>query len=679
MPRVQYSGFVRPGCAALWLVVCLTLVSAQTPGADRQEGSAADPKAADSGAADSGPSAVSLRITSPLGRTALGGRVRIVAQIRVPPGTTISPVQFYVDGALVGTAAQPPFAVDWIDENPFEAREIVVQAGDSAGRTARDVVHLQPFQVTDTVEVRSILLDAAVYDRRGKSISTLERSDFRILEDGVLQTLSVMKRDTVPATLVLLVDNSQSMQRRMDFVRRAVQRLASSLRPSDQVVIAPFAQRIKSVTGPTGDRDTIVQAIDAMTAGGGTSILDGLLDSITLLEGREGRRAVVLMTDGYDENSTHSVDEVLEAAEAAHVTLYAVGIGGVAGISLKGETMLKRLTGQTGGRVFFPPREVDLVPIADEVVADAHSRYLLSYTPSNQRIDGSWRAITVEVPDGYTAKSRAGYFAPKPPPIHTDLEFTVTDSARRFVDIAAEDLQIFENGVPQKADTFQEAIDPVSIVLALDASGSMKKATEAVQQAARDFVLSVKPEDSLSLITFADQPIIAHPQSLDRRTSVEAIDEYQALGGTALYDALWLSLTSLKESAGRKAIVVLTDGRDENNPGTAPGSAHSLDEVLELQKSVGATIFSIGLGTNVDREVLERLSRDSGGEAYFPAEVGMLAEQYHRVVENLRRRYVLGYTSTNLARDGSWRKVEIKPRDGRLVVHSRGGYFAPPQ
>jgi VWFA-related protein len=469
------------------------------------------------------------------------------------------------------------------------------------------------------------------------------------------------------------------MSRRMDFVRHATQRLASGLRSNDKVVIAPFTERVRSVTGPTADRDTIVQAIDAMQAGGYTSILDALLDGIKLLDGVEGRRAIVLLTDGYDERSKNSADAVLEAAQEAHATLYVVGIGGVAGISLKGERLLRRLAEETGGRVFFPPRELDLAPIAETVVADAHGRYLLTYTPSNQIADGGWRAISLEVPKEYHVKTRTGYFAPRPPPISANLEFTVTDRLHRFVDISADDLQVVENGAAQKIDTFQEAVDPVSIVLALDGSGSMKRSAEAVQQAARDFVLSVKPEDSLSLVTFADAPVVAHELSTDRRMSVDAIDQYQALGGTALYDALWLSLDSLKTLKGRKVIVVLTDGRDENNPGTAPGSERTLDDVLKLQQSVGATIFSIGLGSKVDRDVLTRLSAESGGEALFPAEVSLLTEQYRRVVENLRRRYVIGYTSTNFKRDGSWRKVEIKPRDAGLTVQSRGGYFAPAQ
>jgi Ca-activated chloride channel family protein len=605
--------------------------------------------------------------------------VRIVAQVHnASPGTTsISELQFFVDGMLVGKAAAPPYAVDWTDENPFEPREIMVQTADSSGNVVRDTVHLPAFEVTEVADVRSVLLDAGVYDKFGRSVSDLERSAFNVLENGVAQALDLMTRETVPATLVLLVDNSHSMHRRMDFVRTAVQRLAGSLRSNDKVVIAPFTVHVQSVTGPTDDRATIVQAIDAMKAQGGTAIMDAVLDSIKLVDGVEGRRAVVLLTDGYDENSVSVADDVLKAAQAAHVTLYAVGIGGSAGISLKGMTMLKRIAEETGGRAFFPPREPDLVPIAGSVVADAHSRYLLSYTPANQAKDGTWREIAVEVPNGYKVRTRAGYFAPKPPPIHPTVEFIVSDKTHRFVEVAADDLQVLENGEEQSIDTFQEAVDPVSIVVALDSSGSMKKSADAVRQAARDFVLSVKPEDSLSLITFADKPIVAHALSEDRQTSLDAIDKYEALGGTALYDALWDALTSLKDVKSRKVIVLLTDGRDENNPGTAPGSEHTLDEVMQLQQSVGATIFSIGLGTKVDRRTLVRLSDESGGESYFPTDVASLPDQYRRVVENLRRRYLLGYTSTNLAHDGSWRKVEIKARGAGLTVQTRGGYFAP--
>ncbi len=618
----------------------------------------------------------SVRITSPLGRTGVAGRVRIVAQVIAPAG--VAAVNFMVDDQLVGTVTDgPPFAVDWTDSDPFSKRTIVVEAIDATGHSIRDSVVLPPFEVTDKTEVTSVLLETGLYDKNGKFVSQFDTSKFTILENGQKQKIDHIGRETIPATMVLLVDASQSMSRRMEFVQLAASRLAGALRPKDKLIVAPFNAAIGSITGPTDDTATISEAIGAIKAKGGTAIFDALLAGTKLLDGVEGRRAVILITDGYDENSQHSFDEVLKEAEAAQVTVYVVGIGGVAGISLKGESILKELAEKTGGRIFFPPREPDLVTIASGVAADAHSRYLLTYTPTNQKKDGTWREVTVQVPEGYKVRTRAGYFAPKPAPIRPTLEFTVTDPERRFVDVTADDLEVVEDGVPQKVDTFQEAVDPVAIVMALDSSGSMKKAADAVKQAARDFVLAVRPEDSLALITFADKPLFAHVLATNRQWSLDAIDKYTPNGGTALYDALWNSLMHLKGVPGRHAVVVLTDGKDENNPGTAPGSEHTLDEVLKLLKTVGATIFPIGLGTKVEKPVLDKLAAASGGEAYFPTDVSALGAQYKRVIENLRRRYVLSYTSTNFDHNGEWRTVEIRTRSSGFTVASSGGYFAP--
>ena len=133
----------------------------------------------------------------------------------------------------------------------------------------------------------------------------------------------------------------------------------------------------------------------------------------------------------------------------------------------------------------------------------------------------------------------------------------------------------------------------------------------------------------------------------------------------------------LKFVKGRRAVVILSDGRDENNPGTGPGSVHTFTDVLNAIRGVDAMVFPIGLGNNLDRAYLERMGELSMGEAYFPADVTELDANYTRILENLRRRYVISYTSTNDSRDGAWRKVEIKSlRDG-VVVESRGGYFAP--
>lgn len=619
-----------------------------------------------------------LRITSPLGRTGLVTKVRIVAQITVPEGSSLSPVQFFVDGTPVGTVESgPPYAVDWVDDDPFQRREIVVQASDSAGNVLRDSVVLSPYEVSEHADVTGILLETSVYDGKGRFVSDLEPSTFRVLEDGVTQTTDVITKETIPTDLVMLVDNSQSMSRRMDFVRLASERLSSTLRQGDTVVVAPFNAHVGTITGPTSDRATVSEAVAAMRSGGGTAVFDSVLEGVRLLQGSENRRAIVLITDGYDENSKATIDDVIEAVERSQVTVYVVGVGGVAGISLKGEQMLRRIAQRSGGAVFFPPRETEIVTAAQQIATDTHSRYLITYTPTNQRNDGAWRAVSVEVPEGYRARTRAGYFAPAPPPIKPTIEFAVTDAQHQLVDVTADDFEVLEDGVAQSVDTFQIAVDPVSIVMALDSSGSMKKSEEVVKATATEFVREVRPEDSLALITFADKPRFAHVLAKNREWTIEAISKYVAIGGTALYDAVWNSLLTLRDVPGRRAVVVFTDGRDENNPGTAPGSVHTLDDVLGLAKETGAIVYGVGLGTKVDVAALQRLADVSTGQVFVASDAADLGTQFKRVVESLRRRYVLGYTSKNSTHDGSWRTVEIRPRASGYEVRSTGGYFAP--
>jgi VWFA-related protein len=107
------------------------------------------------------------------------------------------------------------------------------------------------------------------------------------------------------------------------------------------------------------------------------------------------------------------------------------------------------------------------------------------------------------------------------------------------------------------------------------------------------------------------------------------------------------------------------------------GSARTQKDVLLALRETDATIYPIGLGPRVDRELLERLAAESGGAAYFPEDVSDLRDDYARIVAELRRRYVVSYTSTNGARDGAWRTVQIKTRQDELIVRSRGGYTAP--
>jgi VWFA-related protein len=179
------------------------------------------------------------------------------------------------------------------------------------------------------------------------------------------------------------------------------------------------------------------------------------------------------------------------------------------------------------------------------------------------------------------------------------------------------------------------------------------------------------------MLMFADKVDVVHAITTNRANSYEALAAYKAEGGTALYDALCDSLLMLKGLKGRRAVVVLSDGRDEDNPGTGPGSLRVWEDVLRLLQDQDVTFFPVGLGPRIDQDRLSLLATFSGGEVYFPQDVEQLRAQFERITENLRHRYIVGYTSTNPVRDGKWRAVEIRPRAPGVRITSRKGYFAP--
>lgn len=621
----------------------------------------------------------SVRITSPLGRTGVPGVIRVVAQVQTAVGLGIVPVHFYVDGVSIGDDLDgPPYVVEWEDVNPYEAREIRVDVADGSGGIVSDTVKLPALEVIEETSVSSVLIEATVLDGRGRYVSTLGKDDFRLAEDGVPHVLDLAQLQTLPTTFTLLVDSSQSLHRRIGMVKAAARRLASRLRPGDNVIVAPFRTTIESTTGPTNDARTIAEAIDAIGARGGTAILDALATVPEMFAHVEGRHVVVLLTDGYDEQSATSYDDAMTALQHLQATVYVVGIGGVAGISLKGETLLKRIAAQMGGRAFFPIREEQLPDVHAAVAADAFNRYILSYTPQRQDADGTFRAITLTTPYAdYRVRAREGYFAPRPPPVRPTIEFSASYATPAAGPLSARDLIVVEDGVVQRVESFEEAVSPISIAMVFDASGSMRRALPVAQAAARTFVTSLRPTDPLALVRFADRVVVEHEFSERRETTIEAIDRLQAVGGTALWDALHDSMQMMKQRPGRRAIVLLSDGRDENNPGTAPGSDHTLADVLALVRETETVVYAIGLGSNVDRPALERIAQLSGGTATFPLEATALDGEYRRVLETLRQRYVLGYTSTNSTRDGAWRNVVIAAIPDGVTIRSAGGYRAP--
>ena len=623
-----------------------------------------------------------IRITSPLGRTGLPGTIRIVARLDGPAQTQPVQVQFYVDKLFLSADTDgPPYDALWSDDNPFEARELMVEAELPSGAMLRDTMLLKPLEVEEATSVSSVSVDAVVVDEKGRYVKDLTDKEFSLFENGDAQTLDYLRQDRDPSLFALLVDSSQSMAIRSDAVRAAAARLIGPLGKDDEILVAPFTKTIESVTGPTTDRATVLDAISAIRHKGGTAIIDALGEAASTLTGSTRRKAIVLITDGYDENSESKIDQATDALKRSGITLYVVGLGGIAGVSLKGEKLLKSLAEDTGGRAWFPRDERDLVVAYDAIANEVKNHYLLGYTPKNQDRDGTWRGIEVKVAnETYRVRARKGYTAPVPPPVRASLEFTGVGTGQVPAALTREDVVVVEDGVPQEVDVFQEAVQPVTFMLALDASGSMKKSAARAQDAAREFIDAMRPEDQVGLMMFANKAESIHAPTDKRDATRTAIDNYVADGGTALYDALYDSLAQLSKLRDqRRVVVVVTDGVDENAASNGPGSLRTWDEVLDKLQQTEATVYAVGIGSRVERDRLRLLAERSGGAAYFPTDVTTLATDYHKILDELRRRYVLGYQSTNRKRDGQWRTVEIRPRQKDIEVRSRGGYYAPLQ
>jgi Mg-chelatase subunit ChlD len=159
-------------------------------------------------------------------------------------------------------------------------------SGAESGATASDQISLPGYQITDKSEVTSVLVEAGVYDKQGRFASNLDPATFVVRENGVPQETDSIAKQAVATTIVLLVDNSQSMSRRIDFVRAAAERLGDALRKQDKIIVVPFNKQLGAITGPTNDAKTIGESISAMRAQGGTAILDAIVESAKLFESR---------------------------------------------------------------------------------------------------------------------------------------------------------------------------------------------------------------------------------------------------------------------------------------------------------------------------------------------------------------------------------------------------------
>jgi Ca-activated chloride channel family protein len=359
-------------------------------------------------------------LVEPLAGQPAFGATQVAAEVR---GGEAARVEFYFDGGLVGTLERPPWrlTVDVGQENAERRFRVVAIAADGTRDDAELV--LPAIRVDDSIEVplQQLYVTAT---RGGDPALDLGREDFQVSDDGNEQKLVTFERGDVPLTAVLVVDSSLSMRGApLAAALAGARAFAAGMAPLDESMLLAVSDRVLRKTAFTADPAELVAGVTGASARGGSAIFDHLYLALLELERRQGRKVVVLLSDGIDVDSLLSSRELEGVVGRSQALLYWIRLRSAErgarhrsawrdfdehAAELEG---LERLVERSGGRIVELPRIADAESAFRSVLDELRRQYVLGYYPSASRHDGSWRKIRVDVAQGAVAlRAREGYY-----------------------------------------------------------------------------------------------------------------------------------------------------------------------------------------------------------------------------------------------------------------------------
>jgi VWFA-related protein len=266
------------------------------------------------------------------------------------------------------------------------------------------------------------------------------------------------------------------------------------------------------------------------------------------------------------------------------------------------------------------------------------------------------------------------------------LHTTVVDKSGHFVtDLTKSAFSVFENGVPQPIRDFRHEDIPVSLGLIIDNSGSMRDKRAKVEAAGLALVKDSNKDDEVFIVNFNDEAFLDNPHNKDFTNDIkelqEALTRIDSRGGTAMRDAIRMSIDHLKEKAhkDKKVLVVVTDGNDNS-------SMITLEKLVKDAQQAEVLIYAIGLLSEEERRqakqaerALNELAQATGGEAFSPKELSEVDRIAHTVARDIRNQYTITYTPTNANLDGSFRAIKVNVNGpNKPTARTRSGYYATP-
>lgn len=261
-------------------------------------------------------------------------------------------------------------------------------------------------QSVSPIDAKMVILNVRVTDSESHAVVDVKREDFSVMEDGAPQKIAFFSKEQIPVSYGLVIDNSGSLRSQLGKVVQSGIKIVASNTAEDEAFLVRFisSDKIKIVQELTADKSRLEAGLESLyVEGGQTAILDAVylssqklakLNSATLR-----RRALVLVTDGEERNSFHKMEQLFDLLGKSDIQIYVIGFTN----ELKGKIrsrsveLLTRLATDTGGRVFFPNSPSELAHIADEIINDIRTQYLIGYVPSNQNAANAFHKVQVSI------------------------------------------------------------------------------------------------------------------------------------------------------------------------------------------------------------------------------------------------------------------------------------------
>jgi Ca-activated chloride channel family protein len=252
---------------------------------------------------------------------------------------------------------------------------------------------------------------------------------------------------------------------------------------------------------------------------------------------------------------------------------------------------------------------------------------------------------------------------------------TVADGNRFVRGLPREAFRVYEDNVQQPISHFASENIPLELAVGVDVSGSMTDSIDVVKENVKRFLTALRPADRVTLVAFNENFFVLSRPSADLPARLKAVDRLAPWGMTALHETIVRSFDLLGTQAGRRGLVVFTDGDDTS-------SRITREVVQRRAEASDAVLFMIGQGRAIDspglKELCESLAKHSGGRAFFPREASSLREMFDEIVEELSSQYLVTYAPPSAARDDAWHEIRVEVGDGHYTVRARQGYRRSP-